>query len=78
VKQQHPEYRVEIAGDFRRGSKLVTNLALVAETKNPSEIEEASPMQLTVTDKKHFGASLLYATGSKEHLEQLTDLAHDN
>jgi DNA polymerase (family 10) len=78
VKQQHPEYsRVEIAGDFRRGSELVTNLALVAETKLRSEKEPSGGLQLTVTDKKHFGANLLHATGSKKHLEQLADVAHD-
>ena len=30
-----------------------------------------------MTDKKHFGASLLHATGSAEHLEQLRKLASD-
>ena len=60
LKQQHPEYsRVEIAGDFRRGCELVTNLALVAETKAPSEAEEpASGLKVAVTDTKHFGARL--------------------
>lgn len=79
VKQEHPEYvRVEIAGDFRRGCELVTNLALVAETKAPSDVEETSGgLTLAVTDKKHFGASLLHATGSSEHLEQLAKLASD-
>ena len=79
MKQQHPEYsRVEIAGDFRRGCELVTNLALVAETKTPVGAEETpGGLKLTVTDKKHFGASLLHATGSAEHLEQLTKLADD-
>jgi DNA polymerase (family X) len=79
VKKQHPEYsRVEIAGDFRRGSELVTDLAIVAETKKPSVTEEPSGgLKLAVTDKKHFGASLLHATGSVQHLEQLAELAHD-
>src|ERR1700710_3131646 len=32
VKEEHPEYgRVEIAGDFRRGCELVSDLALVAQ-----------------------------------------------
>ena len=30
-----------------------------------------------MTDKKHFGASLLHATGSAEHVEQLGKLASD-
>lgn len=77
VKQEHPEYlRVEIAGDFRRGCELVTRLALVAEAKKPQALEEPSGgLQLVVTDKKHFGASLLDATGSAEHLEQLKKYA---
>ena len=77
VKETHPEYsRVEIAGDFRRGCELVTNLALVAETKAPSDAEESSGgLTLAVTDKKHFGAELLHATGSSDHLEQLAKLA---
>jgi DNA polymerase (family 10) len=77
VKETHPEYsRVEIAGDFRRGCELVTNLALIAETKAPSDAEESSGgLTLAVTDKKHFGAELLHATGSFEHLEQLAKLA---
>ena len=41
LKQEHPEYsRVEIAGDFRRGCELVTDLALVAETRDTSEEHE--------------------------------------
>ena len=79
VKQQHLEYSgVEIVGDFRRGSELVTDLALAAETKKPSGSEETSRgLTLAVTDKKHYGASLLHATGSAEHLKQLAELAHD-
>jgi DNA polymerase (family 10) len=80
VSQQHPEYvRVEIAGDFRKGCELITDLALVAETRNPSKNEDASGgLSLAVSDKKHFGAALLHATGgSAEHLERLAALAHD-
>src|SRR3954447_12985707 len=41
VKQEHPEFsRVEIAGDFRRGCELVTDFALVAETKTPLPDDE--------------------------------------
>jgi DNA polymerase (family 10) len=77
VKQEHPEYsRVEIAGDFRRGCELVTNLAIVALANNPSKAGNFSGgLELVVTDKKHFGASLLHATGSAVHLEQLVGLA---
>ncbi len=34
MKREHPDYsRVEIAGDFRRGCELVSDLALVAQGK---------------------------------------------
>ncbi|WP_366512029.1 hypothetical protein [Mesorhizobium sp.] len=61
---------MEIAGDFRRGCELVADLALVAIGKRRTEIEQ-STLRLVVTDNKHFGASLLEATGSAAHLEQL-------
>lgn len=71
IKQEHPEFaRVEIAGDFRRGCELVADLALVAQGKRRTDNEQ-STLRLVVTDKKHFGASLLEATGSSAHLEQL-------
>src|SRR4051812_18760698 len=79
VKRIHPECsRIQIAGDFRRGCELVTDLALVVETKNASTMDDASGgLRLAVTDKKHFGAMLLSATGSAEHLELLGRLARD-
>jgi len=79
VKDEHPEYsRFEIAGDFRRGCELVTNLAIVAQANNSSKpANSTGGLELTVTDKKHFGASLLHATGSADHLEQLAKLAAD-
>src|SRR5689334_3735774 len=53
VKRHHPEYsRVEIAGDFRRGCELVSDLALVAQGKTARD--ESSSLKLTVSDKKHF------------------------
>ncbi|TGP50908.1 DNA polymerase/3'-5' exonuclease PolX [bacterium M00.F.Ca.ET.230.01.1.1] len=71
VRQEHPEFsRVEIAGDFRRGCELVADLAVVALGKKRTETEQ-SMLKLVVTDKKHFGASLLEATGSATHLDQL-------
>jgi DNA polymerase/3'-5' exonuclease PolX len=77
LTRHHPEYfRLEIAGNFRRGCELVTDLALIAETKTPPEGEDLSgELKLTVTDRRHFGASFLHATGSAEHLELLSKLA---
>ena len=46
IRQQHPEYsRVEIAGDFRRGCELVSDFAVVAETKSPSAKEPPARSQ---------------------------------
>ena len=70
--------RVTIAGDFRRGSELVADLALVAEASKPENMiaaEDGSGLKLRLTDRKRFGATLLHATGSAEHLEQLKALA---
>jgi DNA polymerase (family 10) len=67
--------RVEIAGDFRRGCELVSDLALVAQGKSVATKDESSGLNITVSDKKHFGAGLLNATGSAAHLDQLKELA---
>jgi DNA polymerase (family 10) len=79
LKREHPEYsRVEIAGDFRRGCELVSDLALVAQAKAASpELEAPGPLNLFVSNKKHFGANLITATGSAAHLEQLQAFARD-
>jgi DNA polymerase (family 10) len=69
---------VTVAGDFRRGCELVAELALVAEASKPEVLLDdvkSSGLKIHVTDRKHFGATLLNATGSAEHLEQLRSLA---
>ena len=77
MKSEHPEYsRIEIAGDFRRGCELVSDLALVAQAKSAAPEQESSGgLNIVVTDKKHFGAGLLSATGSPAHLELLREFA---
>jgi DNA polymerase (family X) len=69
--------RITIAGDLRRGSELVSDLALVAEVPALEEPQEVKSGELTVhlTDEKHFGAGLLFATGSEAHLDALCALA---
>jgi DNA polymerase (family X) len=70
--------RVTVAGDFRRGCELVADLALVAEAPRldgePTELDSAG-LKIHLTDRKHFGAALLHATGSSEHLDLLRALA---
>src|SRR3954467_14333745 len=80
LEKTQPELRhVAIAGDFRRGCELVSELALVAEApiedaKKPRQLD-SSGLKICVTDRNHFGAVLLQATGSAEHLKGLRSLA---
>jgi DNA polymerase (family 10) len=69
---------VTFAGDFRRGCELVADLALVAEAQSAEDghsAVDAGGLKLHLTDRKHFGAALLHATGSAEHIAQLRMLA---
>ncbi|MDA9420947.1 DNA polymerase/3'-5' exonuclease PolX [Bradyrhizobium sp. CCBAU 53380] len=78
IRKSRPELkRVTIAGDFRRGCELVGELAIVAEAAKPDKITTPSTdgLQIRVSDRKHFGAALLFATGSAGHIEQLQALA---
>lgn len=78
IRKSRPELkRVTIAGDFRRGCELVGDLAIVAEASKPdkSSTPWADGLQIRVSDRKHFGAALLFATGSAGHIEQLQALA---
>jgi DNA polymerase (family 10) len=67
------------AGDFRRGCELVADLALVVETSNlkgePRKLAADSQLRVWLTDKRRLGATLMVATGSEKHLEQLRELA---
>jgi DNA polymerase (family X) len=73
--------RVTVAGDFRRGAELVSDLALVAEAPSladgPSTIDVGGELTVHLTDATHYGATLLHATGSKSHVEGLAALARD-
>ena len=71
--------RITPAGDFRRGCELVSDLTLVTETE--TRIREQgrvnTPGQLFVyrTDTQRYGITLLLATGSNKHLDELRALA---
>ncbi len=70
--------RVTIAGDFRRGCELVGDLTIVAEAPKAGKTSKSSPadgLQIRLSDRKHFGAVLLFATGSAAHIEMLQALA---
>jgi DNA polymerase (family 10) len=79
LRRAQPGLRnVVVAGDFRRGCELVADLALVAEApelEGAPVILDSSGLKVHLTDRKHYGASLLQATGSAEHLDGLRALA---
>ncbi|MGY3342703.1 MULTISPECIES: PHP domain-containing protein [unclassified Bradyrhizobium] len=78
IRKARPELkRVTIAGDFRRGCELVGDLAIVAEAANAAKASIPSPdeLQVRLADRKHFGAALLFTTGSSAHIQQLQALA---
>ena len=78
LQRSKPELtRITPAGDFRRGCELVADLSLVAQTPKGKPLlqERNSQLSLHLTDERHYGAVLLLATGSEEHLEELRALA---
>jgi len=78
IRNARPELkRATFAGDFRRGCELVGDLVIVAEAAKPDKTSTppADGLQIRVSDRKHFGAALLFATGSATHIEQLQALA---
>jgi DNA polymerase (family X) len=68
--------KIEIAGDLRRGSELISNLSVVAQ-KPGAKLSPLKFGELTVcvANPQRFGAALLFATGSEGHLKQLRRLA---
>jgi DNA polymerase (family 10) len=79
LKRSHPELsRIVIAGDYRRGCELVSDLSVVAETPAGAPAAElGGEVKLHISDPSRYGAALLFATGSDEHLRQLTGYAKD-
>lgn len=67
------------AGDLRRGCELVADLAAVVETRTlegePRKLASKSELNVWLTDKRRLGATLMWATGSQKHIEQLRELA---
>ena len=79
VKNEHPEYsRIQIAGDFRRGCELVSDLALVTQAKSAAPEQESSGRPEHYRHRQEtFGAALLNATGSLAHMQLLREFAQD-
>jgi DNA polymerase (family X) len=72
--------RLTIAGDLRRGCELVGDLAIVAQVPSSGDKPpmDRSGLRIHLTDRRHFGATLLFATGSAAHLDELRTLATAN
>ena len=79
-KAQPDLKRITPAGDFRRGCELVSALSLVVEAGGingtTKTINPGSQLTIHLTDTFHYGITLLRATGSKAHLDQLSSLAN--
>src|SRR4051812_10674665 len=72
--------RISEAGDFRRGSELVSNLALVAQSarlQNVPAILNNGDVSVHLSDGKRYGITQLLATGSSAHVDELRKLAED-
>jgi len=68
--------KIVVAGDLRRGCELVSNLALAAEQPGGKTSRlQFGDLTLHVANSSRFGAALLFATGSEDHLDQLQKLA---
>src|SRR6185437_14791962 len=68
--------KIVVAGDLRRGCELVSNLALAAEQPGGKTSRlQFGDLRLHVANSGRFGAALLFATGSEDHLDQLQKLA---
>src|SRR4029079_1401904 len=68
--------KIVVAGDLRRGCELVSNLALAAEQPGGKTSRlQFGDLKLPVAHHGRFGAALLFATCSEDHLDQLQRLA---
>ena len=78
LRQAHPDLkRITPAGEYRRGCELVSDLSLVVEARiaEAGTMRSGSHLHIHLTDPAHYGITLLYATGSAPHVEQLKALA---
>jgi DNA polymerase (family X) len=70
--------RVTAAGSFRRGCELVSGLSLVVELPDlttPRTISHGDQLTIYLTDARRYGITLLLATGSSAHVDELRSVA---
>ena len=80
LKRHRPELRnITIAGDLRRGCELIGDLRLVAVDPRATDAKQQKFGAVTLQScpAARFGAVLLNATGSSEHVAQLALLAEE-
>ena len=80
LREARPEILgITRAGDFRRGSELAGDLSLVAEVPKlpdgPKAITAGGQLTAHLTDRAHYGITLLLATGSDAHVAGIRALA---
>ncbi len=77
LRASHPGVtRITPAGDFRRGCELVSDFILVGQRpKRGYEEISNGKVRVALSDAAHFGATLLFATGSEQHVAALKQLA---
>jgi DNA polymerase (family 10) len=81
LKRSHPELTtITPAGEFRRGCELVGKLVIVAVDPHLKSgnrtITAGDSLTVHFTPKERYGVTLLFATGSADHIEALKILAH--
>jgi DNA polymerase (family 10) len=81
LARNHPEWsQITPAGEFRRGCELVGALSLLAVDPDlrggDRTIAQGAELTVHVTRPERYGIALLFATGSRDHLEALQALAH--
>ena len=78
LRQYRPELKdLTVAGDLRRGCEVISDLSLVAysrEAKKPTS-ERLGALALHIAPPDQFAAALLYATGNQDHIARLESLA---
>jgi DNA polymerase (family 10) len=80
LRQAHPELRrITFAGDLPRGCELVADLSLVAEApaldEGATTLAPGGGLTVHLTDKRHYGITLLLAIGSSQHIDELRSMA---
>src|SRR5262245_52334438 len=76
LQRSHPGLqRIVAAGEFRRRCDLVSELCLVAQGSKREYLQISNEIALYVSDRARYGVTLLFATGSEQHLQALRERA---